>query len=110
MGEQRFTQIGKKREFCGVMALVITPGSAAVPRAVLIISTSSFWGQLLQFPSICVSDFPTITAKNTSVLPLLLLIAQNFSSRKELLAQGQQVLVRLDLSMLLPRVPLQAHS
>lgn len=31
MGEQRSTQIGKKRGFCGVMARVITPGPAAMP-------------------------------------------------------------------------------
>lgn len=109
MGEQRFTQIGKKREFCGVMALVITPEPAAMPRAVLIISTLSFWGQLLQFPSICGSDFHKLTAKNTSLLPLLLLTSWNFSSRKELLVQEQQILIRLDLSMLLP-TPKQIHQ
>lgn len=105
MGEQRFTQIGKEREFCGVMALVITPGPAAMPWAVLIISTLSFWGQLLQFPSSCGCDFHMLTAKNTSALPLLLLISQNFSSREELLVEEQQTLVRLDLSVLLPQGP-----
>lgn len=96
---------GKKREFCGVMALVITPGPAAMPWAVLIISTLSFWGQSLQFPSFCGSDFHMLTAKTTSVLPLLLLTSWNFSSRKELLVQEQQTLVRSDLSMLLPQGP-----
>lgn len=104
MGEQRFTQIGKKREFCGVMTSAITPGPAATPQAAVVISTLSFWGQLLQFPSICGSDFHMLRAK-TSVLPLLLLISRNFSSRKELLAQEQQTLVRLDLSMQLPQGP-----
>lgn len=105
MGEQRFTQIGKKREFCGVMAPVITPRPAAMPWTVIIISTLSFWGQSLQFPSFCGSNFHMLTAKNTLALPLLLLISRNFSSRKELLVQEQQTLVRLDLSMLLPQGP-----
>lgn len=64
MGEQRFTQIGKKREFFGVMALVITPGPATMPWAVFIISTLSFWGLVLQFLS-CESDFHVLRAKNT---------------------------------------------
>lgn len=110
MGERRFSQIGKKREFCGVMALVITPGPAAMPQAVLTISTLSFWGQLLQFPPIRGSDFHMLTAKNSSVLPLLLLISQNLSCRKELLVQEQQTLVRLDLSVLLPQGPTPKKS
>lgn len=69
MGEQRFTEIGKKRAFCGVMALVTTPAPAAMPQAVLIISTLSFWGQLLQFPSVSGSDFLMLTGKPLQFYP-----------------------------------------
>lgn len=47
MGEQRFTQIRKKIEACGVMAPVITPGLVATPwAALLIINSLSFWGAI----------------------------------------------------------------
>lgn len=80
MGEQRFTQIRKKIKARGVMALVITPGLVAMPwAALLIINSLSFWGQLLQFLFFSgseTSDFHVFTAKETSVLPLLLLLPE----------------------------------
>lgn len=91
MGEQRFTQICKKKKKAhGVMAPVITPGLVAMPWAALpIINSLSFGGRLLQFLFFSgsqASDFHVFTAKKdftfapASAAPLELQLQEGIAS------------------------------